>query len=369
MKGKLLKKLCAVSLAAFMLVGTGVTEVGSFVGAEELPPANETPPANEELPPANQPLFYTENSDGGITITGCIGGETNIVIPNDIYGKKVTSIGEEAFYGCSSLTSVTISDSVTSIGSRAFSGCSSLTSVNIPDSVTSIGWSAFSYCSNLTSVTIPDSVTSIESMAFSGCSSLTIYGNKGSHAESYAKNNNIRFATNNIVYGESAEIICAPIDTSKTYKYAVYYKHSTATKWTTAQNYSENKEINFKPKHSGTYNVCIRAKDENGKVTKTLFDITVNPALKNTSAVSANSIKLGKTVNVTAASTGGLGEKVYEVYYKNSTQTKWTKSQSYSSNTSLTIKPKHEGTYTICVKAKDERGKVVKKNLTVTIKK
>ena len=62
-----------------------------------------------------------------------------------------------------------------SIGNGAFSGCISLTSITIPDSVTSIGSSAFDDCISLTSITIPDSVTSIGAYAFLACSSLTIY--------------------------------------------------------------------------------------------------------------------------------------------------------------------------------------------------
>ena len=93
---------------------------------------------------------------------------TSVTIPN-----SVTSIGGSAFYGCTGLTSVTIPNSVTSIGDRVFYGCTGLTSVTIPDSVTSIEFSAFSGCTGLTSVTIPDSVTSIEFNVFSGCTGLT----------------------------------------------------------------------------------------------------------------------------------------------------------------------------------------------------
>ncbi|MBQ7819584.1 MAG: leucine-rich repeat domain-containing protein, partial [Bacteroidales bacterium] len=80
--------------------------------------------------------------------------------------EKVTTIGDNAFSGCSNLTSITIPEKVTTIGDNAFSGCSNLTSITIPEKVTTIGDNAFSGCSNLTSITISENVTSIGDSAF-----------------------------------------------------------------------------------------------------------------------------------------------------------------------------------------------------------
>ena len=124
---------------------------------------------------------------------------TSIEIPS-----SVTSIGSGAFSECSALKSITvdsanttyysyengvytadsntliigckntiIKEGTTAIGGSAFYGCSSLTSITIPSSVTSIGGNAFSYCSKLTSISIPEGVTSIGEYAFYGCSRLT----------------------------------------------------------------------------------------------------------------------------------------------------------------------------------------------------
>ena len=108
---------------------------------------------------------YTGSYSGDITIPSTVNYKNN--------SYAVTSIGDTAFYYCSSLTSITIPESVTSIGSSAFERCSSLTSINIPEGVTSISDYIFYYCSSLTSIDIPEGVTSIGEGAFYYCSGLT----------------------------------------------------------------------------------------------------------------------------------------------------------------------------------------------------
>ena len=106
-------------------------------------------------------------SIGDSAFLGC-SSLTTVNLPDSL-----TSISQAAFRGCSSLTTVNLPDSLTDIGNYAFRGCSSLTTVNLPDSLTSIGQEAFEYCSSLTTVELPDSLTSIGNSVFWECSSLT----------------------------------------------------------------------------------------------------------------------------------------------------------------------------------------------------
>ena len=130
-------------------------------------------------------LTWTLDETGTLTISGT-GAMTNYDewnaapwatledrIKYVVVADGVISVGDEAFYGLSNVTTATIGNDVTSIGHWAFSGCEELTTVVIGKSVTSIGYYAFRNCVRLTGVDIPDSVIRIDTDAFQNCSGMT----------------------------------------------------------------------------------------------------------------------------------------------------------------------------------------------------
>ena len=176
-----MKKILAILIAllAALAVQTVAFADGEVTEMEPTAAVSEDDETTKTLNAQNkddQGLTYTLNNDETATVSACDRTVTSIKIPSNVESNgqtyTVTSIGNYAFYRCSSLTSVDIPDGVTSIGNGAFEICHSLTSITIPDSVTSIGNSAFDSCDSLTSVTIPDSVTSIGDSAFEFCYSL-----------------------------------------------------------------------------------------------------------------------------------------------------------------------------------------------------
>jgi PKD repeat protein len=119
--------------------------------------------------------FTCATNDGAITITGYLGSGGAVTIPGAFNGLPVTSLGngvQSVFYN-TGVTSVTIPGTLTNIAYEAFYQCSSLTNVTISNGVTTIGGYAFAYCYGLAGVTIPISLTNIGSYAFYDCISLT----------------------------------------------------------------------------------------------------------------------------------------------------------------------------------------------------
>lgn len=142
------------------------------------------------------------SKDGKTLVQYAIGKtDTEFTIPDG-----VTSIGNEAFYRCTNLTSIVIPDSTTSIGEMSFSCCFNLASVIIGDSVISIKNFAFSGCDSLISIVIPKRVTIIEYCAFSGCSNLAdVYytGSEETWADITIGNYNDELKNATIVYNYS----------------------------------------------------------------------------------------------------------------------------------------------------------------------
>ena len=117
---------------------------------------------------------YIILDDGTLEITKFKGDIINeLVIPNSIEGKVVTSIGDSAFEDRSGLTRIKLPSSLTTIGEWAFSGCSGLTSIELPFSLTTIGNGAFAGCIGLKSINLPNGLTKIGDYVFADCTGLT----------------------------------------------------------------------------------------------------------------------------------------------------------------------------------------------------
>ena len=127
-------------------------------------------------------------------------GLTDITIPD-----SVTDFGTYTFYDCDALVNASLGAGITEIPNSAFEHCNVLERVNIPRCVTSIASNAFKDCVKFREIHIPRSVTSIDSSAFSHPSNLTIYGVSGTYAETFAKENNIKFVDSQI-HATSAEL-------------------------------------------------------------------------------------------------------------------------------------------------------------------
>ncbi len=120
---------------------------------------------------AEEDYEYTvENGEACITVYW--GADTDVVIPAKLGGYPVTSIGDDAFYACIDILTVSIPASVTAIGENAFATCWSMTEIQLPAGLTSIGAGAFFYCMDLQSVVIPSGVTALPDNAFTMCTSL-----------------------------------------------------------------------------------------------------------------------------------------------------------------------------------------------------
>lgn len=298
-----------------------------------------------------------------------------------VIDEGITSIGGGLFRGCKNLTSVTIPKSVVRIGWDTFYNCENLTNITIPESVVEIGGGAFGG-TGLTDCIIPDSVTKIGYFAFSDCDNITLYGSKGSCAEQYANEYDIPFevieknlkntasiSAEDILIGEKITLTGSAEGGKGNYTYAYYYKKTTDKKWVTAKGFSGTTSVSIKPNMAKDYDICIKVKDADGKIEKKYFTVTVHAKLACKASVSAEDIKLGERVTLKGGASGGMGAYTYAYYYKKTTDRNWVTAKTFSSSSSVSIKPAMAKDYDICIKVKDATGTIQKKYFTVTVTK
>ena len=170
------------SIETYAFYNCGALATVYYGGTQEDWDALKNTIDNGNDPLLNANIIYSENSSDyaysvndagdGVTITLYNGAAKKVIIPSELGGKPVTAIGNYAFQGSTTITSVIIPKGITSIGNSAFQNCPNLTEASIPEGVTSIEESTFYNCKNLMEVSIPKTVESIGDAAFSGCDSL-----------------------------------------------------------------------------------------------------------------------------------------------------------------------------------------------------
>ena len=284
----------------------------------------------------NGTLFY-KIYDNEVTIIDYSGEDKELVIPSEIDGKSVTSIGDIAFIDCSSLRSIII-----------------------PNSVESIGWLVFWHCDN-----------------------LTIYGYKNSYAETYANECSISFkelsSQNLTIESFTTDKASPQVSGTKItltakatgngnlqYK---YYRYLNG-KYALIKDWSNNNSITIAPSTAGKYDIYVAVKDGSGNIVRKNmvfeFKEQANLAISSFTASKTSPQPLKTAVILTTKVSGATGTVEYKYYrYLNGN---YALIKDWSTNNSITIAPSKTGTYDLWVAVKDSTGKIVRKSMEYTIK-
>lgn len=153
---------------------------------------------------------YTDIGLGRAIITGYTGVGGDVVIPSEVNGLAVTEIYNRAFYGKTTITSISIPSSVNEIGMSAFNMCSNLGSIVIPSSVTLINSNCFQNCTKLTSVTFEDNskLKTLGQGAFYGCTKLETvsFGNNSALSKIYSNSFCECSSLSSVLFGENSQL-------------------------------------------------------------------------------------------------------------------------------------------------------------------
>jgi len=182
-----------------------------------------------------------------------------------------------------------------------------------------------------------------------------------------ALNNTSSVASATITLGNSITVKGAATGGTAPYTYSYYFKKSSSSSWATKEANTTATSVTIKPGSAVNYDVKVVVKDNSGKMVEKSFTVTVKAALTNTSSVASTSIKLGNSITVKGAATGGTAPYTYSYYFKKSSSSSWTTKEANTTATSVTIKPGSAVNYDVKVVVKDNTGKLVEKTMTVKV--
>ncbi len=175
-------------------------------------------------------------------------------------------------------------------------------------------------------------------------------------------------AENSIELGEYATVECSAADGMAPYLYAVYYADSNYDEWIELQSFSENKTVVFKPRTAVMHEICVRVKDDSGRILEKILPLEVErPKVMNTSELVSSAVTFGEDVQIKCSAQNGKAPYVYSVSYAGTADSKWTEIQDFSENAQVSFNPGKTGNYNICVKAKDADGIVSQKYFSLKV--
>lgn len=158
---------------------------------------------------------------------------------------------------------------------------------------------------------------------------ITIKGQKGSYAQTYAKQKDIPFkvvtlpianksslSADSIVLGKTVTVHCAAKEGTAPYTYAVYYRKAGTDKWSAAQGYNTNATVSIKPAAAADYEIRVIAKDAKGNISRKDMTLTVKKPFTNTSKLNFDTIKLGEKVKIRCFAENGEAPYIFSVQYK-----------------------------------------------------
>lgn len=240
-----------------------------------------------------------------------------------------------------------------------------LTPSTVPENATAtVKWSSSNQ--NVAKVSENGKVTAVsQGTAVITATSGTVKATCSITVEPAEFSNNSVISSDKIKQGQSVMITGLADGAKAPYQYAAFYKKTGTNTWTCAKSYGTESEIQITPKNIASYDVRIKIKDSDGKVANKDFDLTVEKALVNTSAISETTVTLGDSVVVMGNTAGGDTPYEYAVFYKKSGTSTWTCTQAYDECRIVEITPKNIASYDVRVKVKDAKGVVANKDFKI----